>query len=170
MQLRLATEKDLPKLKNMYDKIVDNLNKNNINIYWSEWYPYEEFEIDIPNNNLYLLTKDNSILAAFGLYDMAEGQECFSWQQPQAKAKYLARIGVSVDALRQGIGGQVVSHAATLAKNQGAQYLRLQVVDVNIPAINLYKKNGFSQVEGVHREYLEYHKTTLTEYGFELKL
>ena len=170
MNLRLATQKDLPLLKNIFDKIVDNLNKNKINIYWSEWYPYEEFEIDISNNNLYVLEKDNNIVAAFGLYDNSAGQECFSWQDSQAKAKYLARVGVNVDYLRQGVASRIIDYAKDIVKKQGVEYLRLQVVNVNIPAINLYKKQGFVQVAGKYQEYLDWNGETITEYGFELKI
>ncbi len=170
MKLRLATVQDLPTLKIMFDKIVDNLNKNKINIYWSEWYPYEEFETDIVNNNLYIVEKDHDIVAAFGIYDSSGGQECFSWQQPKAKYKYLARVGVSVDNLRQGIAGHVINYAKNIAKDSGAEFLRLQVVDVNIPAINLYKKHGFKQVDGEFQEYLDLSDATITEYGYEIKL
>ena len=59
--------------------------------------------------------------------------------------------------------------AAVLAKEKGAEYLRLFVVDINKPAIQLYRKNGFVQAEGVYEEKID-HDLTFTEYGFEKKI
>ena len=48
MNLRLAEKNDLPQLKTMYEKIIDNMNKANIQI-WNEIYPCEFFQDDIQN-------------------------------------------------------------------------------------------------------------------------
>ena len=48
MNLRLANMYDLPKIKVIYGKIIDNMNKNNIQI-WNEIYPCEVFYDDIVN-------------------------------------------------------------------------------------------------------------------------
>lgn len=45
--------------------------------------------------------------------------------------------------LRKGIGELMLKNAMKLAKHMDAKYLRLFVVDVNKPTINLYLKNGF---------------------------
>ena len=66
MNLRLAKKNDLHQLKKMYEKIIDNMNKNNIQI-WDEIYPYEFFQDDIENKRLYILTEDDDIVAAFVL-------------------------------------------------------------------------------------------------------
>lgn len=54
MELRLAVKNDLQNLKGIYEKIIDNMNKNNIEI-WDEIYPCEFFQNDIENNSLYIL-------------------------------------------------------------------------------------------------------------------
>lgn len=51
-------------------------------------------------------------------------------------------------------------------ENWGAEYLRLFVVDINEPAINLYVKNGFKKAEGVYDEVID-DDLVLHEYGFE---
>ncbi|HBC92713.1 MAG TPA: GNAT family N-acetyltransferase, partial [Pelotomaculum sp.] len=48
-------------------------------------------------------------------------------------------------------------------------YLRLFVVDINVPAINLYLRNGFRQVDGIYEEKID-DNFTLREYGFEIKV
>nr|WP_246615500.1 hypothetical protein [Clostridium thailandense] len=49
-----------------------------------------------------------------------------------------------------------------------AKYLRLFVVDINKPAINVYLKNGFKQVDGIYEEKID-DGLILREYGFEIE-
>lgn len=79
---------------------------------------------------------------------------------------YIDRLGVNVDYLKQGIGCIMLEKAMELAKEKGVEYLRLFVVDINKPAINLYIKNGFKKAEGIYDEIID-DNLTLHEYGFE---
>ncbi len=167
MELRTAIKKDLPALEVMFKKIVENMHKNGVTI-WNDSYPYEEFAGDLENNNLYLMTHENEIVAAFGVYDATEGQDCFEWKDKSAKAVYLGRVGVDVKFQRQGIGKLVVKHAFEIAIRKYAKFLRLLVSDINKSALNFYRKNGFTQVTGVHNEFSESLNKNIVELGFEM--
>jgi ribosomal protein S18 acetylase RimI-like enzyme len=91
------------------------------------------------------------------------------WENAHGKALYLDRLGVNVDYLRQGIGSMMLKHATTLTKQKDAKYLRLFVVDINKPAMNLYLKNGFRQVDGVYEEKID-DDIILREFGFEIEV
>lgn len=169
MNLRLANIRDLSNLKAVYGNIIDNMNRNNIQI-WNEIYPYQCFKEDIENNRLYLLVEDDDIIAAaFALCESNAGESSVQWENPNDKALYLDRLGVNVDYLRRGIGSIVLKYAITLTKQKNAKYLRLFVVDINKPAINLYLKNGFRQVDGIYEERI-HADLTLREYGFEIEV
>ena len=168
MELKTAKKKDLPAIKVMFKNIVEGMYQNGI-IIWNDFYPYEEFAGDTENKSLYLLTNDDEIVAAFGLYDAVGGQDCFEWKDNKAKAVYLGRLGVNVKFLRQGIGKLVLKHALEIAKRKNAKFLRLLVSDVNEPAINLYKKNGLTQVTGVYNEFSESLNKNIVEFGFEIE-
>lgn len=165
MNLRLAKKNDLHQLKQMYERIIDNMNKNNIQI-WDEVYPCEFFQEDIENKRLYILTEDDDIVAAFALCESNDGEEYLKWKNTKEKALYIDRFGVNVKYLRQGIAGLMLKNAMELAKLKNAKYLRLFVVDINKPAINLYLKNGFKQVDGIYEEKIK--DFVLYEYGFEI--
>lgn len=167
MDLRLAGKSDLPQLKTMYEKIIDNMNKNNIRI-WDEIYPCGFFQADIENKSLYILTEDNDIVAAFALCESNDGEDHLKWKNIKGKALYIDRLGVNVNYLRQGIGGLMLKNAMRLAKQKNAEYLRLFVVDINKPAINLYLKNGFKRVDGIYEERID--DFVLREYGFEIEI
>ncbi len=168
MELKTARKKDLPALEMMFKSIVENMSKNGITI-WNEFYPYEEFVGDIQNKNLYLMTHENEIVAAFGVYNAVDGQDCFDWKDKGAKAVYLGRVGVKAKFQRQGIGELVLKHALEVTKRKGAKFLRLLVSDANKPAINFYRKNEFTQVMGVYNEFSESLDKNIVELGFEME-
>ena len=170
MELRLAEEKDLPELKAMYDKIIEKLDEQKIQLYWTDHYPYGMFSNDIKNQNLYVLLKDSTIVAAFGLFDYFEIESRFEWSEKSSKVFYIGRLGINVDFQRQGIGSEAVNQAENLAKSKGANFLRIFVVDGNTPAMKLYEKNNYSKVVGISNEYLEFNDATLTEFADEKEL
>lgn len=169
MNIRLANKQDLPVLEQMFNHIVAEMNKNGIHI-WNEYYPFEEFENDIELSRLYVLVDSDNICAAFTLFDSITGEDCFKWECANAKPIYIGRLGVNVDYMRKGIGTKVIAEAIRLSKQMQGKYLRLTVVKENIPAINLYLKNGFNKVDGVYNEYSETLGKTIQEIGFEYKL
>jgi ribosomal protein S18 acetylase RimI-like enzyme len=169
MDLRLANINDLSKLKAVYGNIIDNMNRNNIPI-WDEIYPCEFFSDDIENNRLYLLVGEHDdIVAAFALCESNAGESYVKWENVNDKALYLDRFGVNVDYSRRGIGSIMLKHAITLTKQKNAKYLRLFVVDINKPAINVYLKNGFRRVDGIYEERID-DDLILHEYGFEIEV
>lgn len=53
------------------------------------------------------------------------------WENKDAKAFYIDRLGVNTDYLSRGLGSYILKRAIELAGEQGAGYLRLFVVDIN---------------------------------------
>jgi ribosomal protein S18 acetylase RimI-like enzyme len=169
MDLRLANINDLSKLKAVYRNIIDNMIRNKISI-WDEIYPCEFFSDDIENNRLYLLVEEHDdIVAAFALCESNAGESYVKWENANDKALYIDRFGVNIDYSRRGIGSIMLKHAITLTKQKNAKYLRLFVVDINKPAINVYLKNGFRQVDGIYEERID-DDSILREYGFEMEV
>ena len=167
MNLRMANIDDLPQLKAVYEKIIDNMNKDNIQI-WDEIYPCEFFYDDIENKRLYVLEENNEIVSAYALCDSNSGAKYVKWANKHDKALYIDRLGVNVNYSRKGIGSVMLNKAIDLARDKGAKYLRLFVVDINKPAINLYIKNGFKKVDGIYDEIID-DDFVLHEFGFEIE-
>jgi len=163
VKVRLATSGDLPNLENMFKGIIENMYRHCITV-WNEFYPIEEFPSDIEGKSLYLLEQNHEIVASFGIFPTTDGSEHFSWQEKNANALYLGRIGVSVNHLGSGLGGVIIAHAAQMARENGINYLRLLVDEGNAPAINLYQKHGFKQMDGVY-EFTAHEK--IVTLGFE---
>lgn len=168
MEIRLAKKSDLPQIKSMFRKLIEYMNQNNIAI-WDEIYPCEFFENDIENNELYLLTDKNDIAAVFVLCESNGGAAHLEWKNRTGKVLYIDRLGVNVNYLRQGVGGNALRSAMELAKQKDASCLRLFVVDRNEPAIRLYVKSGFQRAGGIYEEKID-EGFVLCEYGFEIAI
>lgn len=63
---------------------------------------------------------------------------------PSADALYVANLAVADDCRGQGIGGLLLEHACSLAREQGAAALELDVAVTNPRAQALYERFGFS--------------------------
>lgn len=168
MEFRLAVMQDLEPLKCVYKEIIKNMNENGIQI-WDDIYPCEFLEDDIKNNRLYLLTNKNEIISVFALCDINTGENAVEWKDKYAKAMYIDRLGVNMKHSKKGIGSFMIAKAKEIAKTSGAEYLRLFVVDINEPAIQLYHKNNFLKANGVYHEVFD-DGFVLHEFGYEVKI
>lgn len=170
MDFRLAQTQDLPQIKQTFQEIIRQMEQNNLQI-WDDIYPCSFFEDDIKNNRLYVLTQNKSteLLSVFALCDTDEGAGTMAWNEQTAAARYLDRFGVNAHYSRKGIGSIMLQKAKETAKAFGAEYLRLFVVDENLPAIRLYEKGGFTKVNGIYQIELD-EENMLNAYGYEIKL
>ncbi len=168
MDFRLARLDDLPEIVEMYRELIEEMYKNGIDI-WDEIYPCNYLKQDIEKKQLYVLLDDNVMVSAFALCDTNIGANCVEWESRNSNALYLDRLGVRVKYSGKGIGSLMIEKAKELSKELGAEYLRLFVVDINMPAIQLYRKKGFSQARGAFDEIID-EDLVLHEYGFEISL
>ncbi|MEG2687183.1 MAG: GNAT family N-acetyltransferase [Christensenellaceae bacterium] len=165
MNFRLANSADLAAIKEMYTMLISKMNKDGIEI-WDNVYPCEIFADDIAKNSLYILSDENNMVGAFALCESNNGQTHVKWEKDNAKAIYLDRLGVNANFTNQGIATQLLNYACKIASKKGAEYLRLFVIDTNVPAVRLYKKNGFKKAVGSYVEVID-ETLTFVEFGFE---
>lgn len=168
MECRLARPEELPKIQEMYRTIIRKMEADGIPI-WDEVYPCALFEEDIRARRLYLLLEDGDIAAACALCASNAGEEAVEWTDGRARALYLDRLGVHPARAGRGIGSRMLREAGAAAKALGAAYLRLFVVDRNVPAIRLYQRNGFRRGKGIYSEKID-GELVLREFPYEIKL
>lgn len=168
MIFRPAIYADLPLLQSTFAAITQKMNANGF-LFWDDRYPYEVFATDIAQKRLYLWLEGETIVSAFALCLHSSGEKAVAWEDPDANALYLYRFAVHPDYEGRGIAKAMLKQVRRVAKEQGADYLRLFVVDSNLPALHLYTSDGFSRVEGINTEQIN-GGPQLMEYGFEVKL
>ncbi|MEG2013932.1 MAG: GNAT family N-acetyltransferase [Anaerovoracaceae bacterium] len=167
MNFRLADSADLTTIKEMYTMLISKMNKDGIKI-WCDVYPCECFADDIANSRLYILSDEHNIAGAFALCVSNDGQNHVKWEKDNAKAIYLERLGVNANFTNQGIATQLLNYACKIAGEKGAEYLRLFVIDTNVPAVRLYEKSGFTKAVGTYVEVIDETRSFM-EYGLEKK-
>ena len=168
MEITLASEKDLPELETLVAIVRNYMDNSGIAI-WNKFYPFEEFESDIKNNELFIVKQNEKIIAVFCLSSKVDCPTLFYWKEKNTNALYFSKLAVDPDYLNKGIGTQAIRFAETHAKENGHKFLRLTVAEVNTPAIKLYTKNGFLKVKGISKnEYIT--KCNNTEFAFEKEI
>ncbi len=167
MKLRQAGLGDLNSLKLFFEEVVEQMNKGGIYI-WDEVYPYIVLENDIEKSRFYILENDGEIIATFALCEENGEKSKLGWKDSEALALYIYRLAIKPDFMGKGIATKLIENCMELAKNKGAKYLRLLVVEENKPAFKLYEKNNFDVAEGYYED--EIGDKVLIEYGFEKKI
>ncbi len=167
MKFRQAHYEDLPALKSFFQSVVLDMNNSGISI-WNEQYPYEVLTDDIELKWLYL-SEEDEITSVFAVCNERGEKEFVQWKEPDKKSVYIYRLAVNPKFSGKGIASEAIKFIENLARINNAEYIRLLVVDINTPAINLYLKNGFLKVDGVYHQEVEKGKP-LTEFGYEKKV
>ena len=65
--------------------------------------------------------------------------------EPHAAHRCLLGMGVDRGQRKAGLGGRLIGHAAQWAAEAGFDWIDLQVLSVNTPAIKLYERSGFQK-------------------------
>ncbi len=169
MEFRKAIKEDLPKLESLLKGVIKNMHDQGIKI-WNEYYPYEEYINDIENNQLFVLDDNGKIACAFSLLENNPAESFFNWEDVDAKVLYGNRLAVSLDYSKQGIGKKVMEFNKEYSHKNNYAYFRLLVGENNYPAIRLYEKSGYKQVEGKFVEYSPASNCDIIELGYELKI
>ncbi len=166
--LKLAKKENIKEIKLMYSKIVEKMNEKGIDI-WDDVYPCEFFGKDIEKENMYILEENSTIVGSFVLCENHSGENKVVWENKDSKAIYIDRLGVNTEYTKQGIGVKLLNSALKLAEEKEKDYLRLFVIDYNLPAIKLYEKFGFKKAEGIYTEVID-ENLSFNEFGYEIKI
>lgn len=168
MKVRLAKSSDLPVIREFYKEIICDLNSKGICI-WDDVYPARCFEEDIQCERFYLVFEEKALVSAFVLLETCKGERAVAWENDGAHSLYLYRLAVAPNMLRCGIGTRTMRLAEDISRTKGAEYLRLFVVDFNVPAEKMYIKCGYRKARGEYTDVFD-GGVMLTEYGYEIKL
>lgn len=147
MHFRLAENKDIPEILDVYKKGVNSMRRAGI-FQWDETYPsLEIITNDVKNGELHLCICEDRIAAAFALNcNVEEDYKNASWEKPDAKFIAMHRLCVSPDFHRKGIGSACMKEIERFAKEKGYEAIWLDTFSGNHKALALYDKLGFKRV------------------------
>lgn len=105
--------------------------------------------ISLPRSHVFFLKSDPSVAVAFGL---------IAAREDKPKEVRLASMAVIPSAKGKGIGSQALAIIIEAEKTRGTSVFELEAIQTNTPAVNLYKRAGFS----IHRELLGWERDIIT--------
>ena len=145
--IRLAKVEDISKILEIVKDAKDFLRNQGVD-QWQGDYPTKDVFInDINKGNLYVY--EEGIVKGFAA--IIKGVDITynkiydgSWL---SDGTYLTihRIAVKKEARKEGIASKMIEHACKLAKAEGANSIRIDTHEDNIPMQNMIEKNGFKK-------------------------
>lgn len=154
MVIELATTGDLDEIGKMFDDLNDYLEGNQYGPEWKKGiYPTRaNAEQQLENDCLYVLKINHRIAGTLSLScHQEEAYKKASWNIEAFADEVLVirLLAVHPDFIRQGVSSAMIEFAKSTAKAHNCKTIRLDVVNQNIPACQLYEKSGFKYVATV---------------------
>lgn len=144
----LACEDDLLTLWDMYTLVCDDMTNTFFDVDWKmgEHPSMVELESALQDQGLLIAQTVDAVVGAL-IFNTTSSPDykTIPWRVDCAPEEVgiLHLIAVSPIARGLGVGDALLQAAARLARERGFKALRLDVFDINTPAIRLYERNGF---------------------------
>lgn len=160
--IQLATITDLNKIDASYEELLDYESQHGSNTSWIRGiYPTREIaRAKIDAETMFILNDTEAIsqgnpdgfCASFAM-DSSQPPEYadinWQWQAPPEKILTLHTLVVRPSCAGKGYGSDILEFAKTRGRQRNLSVMRIDTWIQNLPARNLYLKNGFT-VAGYH--------------------
>lgn len=161
ISIELGNTKDIDELERLYNDLNDYLAAGTNYPGWCKGvYPIREDAVKgIEEGYLYVARHNNKIVGTIILNH--EPEDAYSKAKWAIEADYsdivvIHTFAVHPNYLKEGIGQKLMEFATSLSEEIKAKAIRLDVSENNIPAINLYEKQGYRYIDTVDLGYGEY--------------
>ena len=177
LEIRIAKENEYELVKAFYYSLIDAMQDAEYTPGWEKGvYPSDDYlKASICRKELFIMTEDTRIYSAMIVnHEYNESYEKAMWPT-DAKPEEITVIhalGVHPDSTKKGMAKEMVAKVISLAKEQEQKVIRLDVLDGNVPAEQLYTHMRFRYVDTI----LMYYEDTgwtdykLYEYGLRFHL
>ncbi len=161
MIVRAASASDYPAVEELYGRICEAMEGSPCTAYWTMGaHPApQDLQDAISLGNLFIATDADPkgpepegtprLLGAFVIDSRQDGdynQAPWACDAKPDEVCIVHLLGADPDAHGRGVGSQLVRAAISIARKRGARTLRLDVVENNLPAIRLYRREGFADL------------------------
>lgn len=159
LKIRKAEKCDVTAVCRFFDKLLDDIGPyENLPRWKKGCYPSDGYLTDMINEgSLYMGLYDGEIAAAMVVNKICtDGYDEVKWgiNASSGEAYFIHTLGVSPTFARRGFAIQMLEEAIDIARRGNGKAVRLDVIDGNEPANQLYTKAGFD-CRGVYRLYYE---------------
>lgn len=133
---------DIIKLADQLRKTESNIDKNlKADAYLSDNYREKQLKYISSRKKIFLVLEiDNKIVGYVNGY-IVDNVDIYYHES----VAYLDCLCVDKSFRNQGYGKKLIDEFTKVVKNKGVKYIKLNAFESNIPAVNLYKKEGFEE-------------------------
>ena len=133
---------DIIRLADQLRKTEANLDKNlKYDAYLSEIYIERQLKYISSRRKIFLVLEIQGKVVGYVNGYLVENNEIY-YKEPVA---YLDCLCIDKSVRKQGLGKKLLDEFINAVKKQGIKYVKLNAFENNIPAVNLYKKEGFEE-------------------------
>lgn len=145
MTVRKAKKSDIDDIIRLADQLRKTeaiLDKNlKDDAYLSDAYRERQLKYISSRNKIYLVLELDGKLIGYVNGYLVENNDVY-YKEPVA---YLDCLCIDKSVRKQGLGKKLLDEFINVAKKKGIKYVKLNAFESNIPAVNLYKKEGFEE-------------------------
>ena len=148
MKILKAESDQFQDVREFYFAVIDGIGDAGDSVGWKkDIYPAPEFLADsIRKGELYTVLEEDQIVGAMVFnHEYNEGYRNFQWrtEADDSEIMVIHALGVHPNYAGKGYAKAMVQRAIDLARANGMKAIRLDVLEGNIPAENLYIGFGF---------------------------
>jgi len=147
MQIRLATEQDLPGVMAIVGEVIDEMAELG-NPQWNRSYPKRDrFELDIENEALFIAVDDDQCVIGFVTLD-DEQPPAYEWVEWTMTPPCLVmhRMAVAQTARGRGVARALEDFAVDLAQDRRCTHIRVDTNSRNKPMQAFLESRGYRYV------------------------
>jgi len=147
MIIRKAKKSDIEDILILADQLIkaeaplDKTKNLKEDSYLSEIYREKELEYITSKKKIFLVAENDEKVVGYVNGYIVENSEIYY----KETVAYLDCLCVDKTVRKQGIGKKLIDEFSNTVKEKGAKYVKLNAFENNIPAVNLYKKEGFEE-------------------------
>lgn len=147
MNIRKAKKGDIDDILKLADQLrrtevpLDKTKNLKADSYLSDEYRDHELKYIVARSKIFLVAEDNGQVIGYVNGYINKKSEIY-YKEPVA---YLDCLCVDKTARKRGIGKKLIDEFCNVVKKKGARYVKLNAFENNIPAVSLYKKEGFEE-------------------------
>ena len=158
MDICIANKTEYRKVVDFYHRLITEMQPYPCHPTWIIGiYPGDEYLKQLTESGQVFLGLENDrIVAAMVLNNLPNnGYDTVHWQvaAPDDKVTILHLLGVLPQCWGKGFGKNLLDYAERFLKAKGQKALRLDVMEENLPARQLYRQNGFTEIETIRMYY-----------------
>jgi GNAT superfamily N-acetyltransferase len=148
LTIRAAYPEDLPAVAQLLDDAGAWMRNQGITDQWPIRFPLSDLSSRVDHGEIHIAYDGQAPVGTFAL-DWIADPEFWRDEHANADAGYLHRLTVARTHAGQGIGAQLVEHAAELVLRSGRRLLRLDCAKHNTRLHDYYRQLGFTHMRTV---------------------